>query len=102
MYVLLVSGCFLPFSLFFYLYSRFACLHDASNHGARCFDHLLGLFYLRSELLFTTPASCASDIKKASILLVRRSLLCLYFSVMSSNAAANVSVDVCAFHMFAL
>ena len=75
-YACLVSACFFPCCRLLCLYWYLACLHDSSNHGARCFDHLFGFFCCLVVVLFTTPASFASAIRKSSSLLVRRSLLC--------------------------
>jgi hypothetical protein len=79
-------------------------LHVSSNHGARCFAHRLGFRFWcdRFLWLFITPAAYASAIRNASTFVVRSSLSSLYALVMLLNAAANASVDVCAFQIFAL
>jgi hypothetical protein len=67
-----------------------------------CFSHLLGFFYFLFFVLFITPAILPSAIKNSSILVVLSSFSSLYYSVIVLNLAANVSVDVCASHFFAL
>jgi hypothetical protein len=75
-YACLVFACYFPWSRLLCLYRNLAFLHDSSNHGARCLDHLFGFLCSRSVVLFTTPAFFASVIKKSSSLYVRRSLSC--------------------------
>jgi hypothetical protein len=101
-YAFLVSACFFPYFLFFYLYVYFAYLHDSSNHGARCFDHLFGFFYYLFVLLLITPAIFASSIRNSSTLLVRMSLSYSYYYTTVLNLAAKVVDEVCAFQIFAL
>ena len=95
-------SCFFPCLRLVYLYAAFACLHDSSNHGARCLAHRFGFRFIFLVLLYTTPAVFASDMRNSSILSVYRSLFSLYYCVMWSNAATNVSVEVCAFQSIAL
>jgi hypothetical protein len=102
LYAYFVFPCFFPYLRFSLLYYAFAHLHDSSNHGARCLAHLFGFRFYLFLLLLSTPAIFASAMRKSSIFVVRRSLLSLYFCVISSNASANLSVDVCAFQISAL
>ena len=79
-------------------------LHVSSNHGVRCLAHRFGFrFWCACFIwLFITPAVYASAIRNSSTLVVRSSLSSLYALVILLNAAANASVDVCAFQIFAL
>jgi hypothetical protein len=104
LYASFVLLLFFPYLRFVYLYEAFAHLHDSSNHGARCFAHLFGLILMFCLFLWllTTPAVFASFIRNYSIFSVRRSFSSSYFYDIWLKAAANVSVDVCAFQIFAL
>lgn len=102
LYLSFVSLCFLPYMRFVCLYCCRAVLHSSSNHGARCFDHLFGLEFMRAFFLVMTPAFLASAIRNSSILLVRISLSSWYMSVMVVNCVPKMVVDVCSFQVFAL
>jgi hypothetical protein len=53
-------------------------------------------------MAYTTPASIASAIKNFSTIYVRVSLSYSYYAVIALNFSVNWSVEVCAFHFFAL
>ena len=101
-YAFFVSICPLPCLCLHFLYSYFACLQVSSNHGARCFAHRFGFLCVFSFMLFITPAVFASSIRNYSIFSVRMLLSSSYYFVISSNAVANLVVEVCAFQLFAL
>jgi hypothetical protein len=74
-YAVFVSACLFPSLRFVCLYYLFFCLQSSLNQGARCLDQRFGFFWVRSLVLFITPANYASAIKNSSTLLVRSSLL---------------------------
>ena len=97
-----VCLCMVPLCLTAARYRARATLHLASNHGAKCFAHLLGFLGLRLVYSVTTPADSASLSRNTSIFAVRTSLSAANAVAMALKAVANVCVDVCAVHLAAL
>ena len=102
LYAALVCSCFFPCIRFFALYSRRASLHNVLNQGARCLAQRFGFLYCLVYIALTTPTAMASSIRNSSTRYVRVSLSSWHLSDIAVNFAANWSVEVCAFHVFAL
>jgi len=101
-YACLVRLSCLPNALLCYLYVLRAFLQPSSNHGAKCFAHLLGFTFIVCCISLSTPASRASRIRNYSNYSVRWSLSSLYCVVILSNFCANLSLFVCSFHFHIL
>lgn len=93
---------FLPFRFTALLYLSRACLQLSSNHGAKCFSHLLGFLALFFVVIRSTPTFAASSSIKDSILYDRSSLSVSCALFIMWNAFENSGVAVCSAHFFAL
>ena len=102
LYAALVCSCFFPCIRFVALYSRRASLHNVLNQGARCLAQRFGFLYCLVYIALTTPAAMASSMRNSSTRFVLVSLSSVNLSEIALNLAANWSVEVCAFHVFAL
>ena len=77
-YALLVGSLLLFFVMRVCFNARFLSLHAWSNHGARCFSHLFGLWLSLMTLRIITPACSASSIRNSSTFIALFSLLFSY------------------------